>query len=117
DDTDRETIADDIGYDFPAIAQEGFSEDEKRTLARALNLARRQLTQEQKRQLVADQLRETPDRSNRWVGKQLGVHHATVASVRAEMEGTGQIIQFERTVGEDGKARPAARQPPGVPRP
>jgi hypothetical protein len=45
-------------------------------------------------------LRETPGRSSRWIGKQLGVHHATVASVRGEMEATGQIIQFERTVGE-----------------
>jgi hypothetical protein len=63
----------------------------------AKSSARRQLSQEQKRQLVADQLRETPERSNRWVGKQLGVHHATVASVRAEMEGTGQIDQLERT--------------------
>jgi hypothetical protein len=57
---------------------------------------------DQKRHLVADQLRETPERSNRWVGKQLGVHHATVARVRAEMEATGQIDQLERTVGNDG---------------
>jgi ParB-like chromosome segregation protein Spo0J len=89
----RRAIADELGYECPEIVQAGLSEDEKRTLARALNLARRQLSQEQKRQLVADQLRETPGRSNRWVGKQLGVHHATVASVRAEMENTGQIIQ------------------------
>jgi hypothetical protein len=113
----RRAIADELGYDCPEIVHAGLSEEEKRTLARALNLARRQLTQEQKRQLIADQLRETPDRSNRWVGKQLGVHHATVASVRSEMEGTGQIIQFERTVGEDGKARPATRQPQVVHRP
>jgi hypothetical protein len=106
----RKAIADELGYDCPEIVQEGLTDDEKRTLARALNLARRQLTQEQKRQLVADQLRETPGRSNRWVGKQLGVHHATVASVRAEMEGTGQIDQLKWTVGNDGKARPARKE-------
>jgi hypothetical protein len=106
----RKAIADELGYECPEVMQAGLSEEEKRTLARALNLARRQLTHEQKRQLVADQLRETPDRSNRWVGKQLGVHHATVASVRAEMEGTGQIDQLERTVGNDGKARPARKE-------
>jgi hypothetical protein len=102
----RRAIADEPGYDCPEIVHEGLSDDEKRTLARALNLARRQLSQEQKRQLVADQLRETPGRSNRLIGKQLGVHHATVAGVRAEMEGTGQIDQLERTVGSDGKYRP-----------
>ena len=56
-------------------------------------------------------MRETPGRSNRWVARQLGVHHATVASVRADLEGTGQIIQLERTVGADGKSRPSTRQP------
>ena len=101
------------------LVQEGLTDEEKRTLARALNLARRQLTVEQKRQLVADQVRETPDRSNRWIGKQLGVHHATVASVRVEMEGTGQIIQFERTLGADGKYRPKRlfQNPPELRRP
>jgi hypothetical protein len=113
----RKAIADELGYDCPESVQAGLTEEEKRTLARALNLARRQLSQEQKRQLIADQLRETPGRSNRWIGKQLGVHHATVASVRSEMEGTGQIIQFEHTVGEDGKGRPATRQPQVVHRP
>lgn len=102
----RKGIADELGYDCPEIVQEGLTEEEMRTLARALNLARRQLTPDQKRQLIADQLRETPDRSNRWIGKQLGVSHHTVASVRTEMESTGRCAQFEKTIGEDGKARP-----------
>ena len=105
----RKGIADELGYDCPEVVKDGLSDQEKRTLARALNLARRQLDQAGKRAIVADQLRETPGRSNRWVGKQLGVHHATVASVRADLEGTGQIIQLERTVGADGKSRPADR--------
>ena len=105
----RKRIADELGYDCPEIVKDGLSDQEKRTLARALNLARRQLDQAGKRAIIADQLRETPRRSNRWVGKQLGVHHATVAAVRAGLQGTGQIIQFERTVGADGKTRPAFR--------
>ena len=68
------------------------------------------LLQRLARRQTADQLRETPNRSNRLIGKQLGVHHATVASVRSEMEGTGQIDQLERTVGNDGKARPARKE-------
>jgi hypothetical protein len=110
----RQAIAVELGYDCPEIVQQGLTEDEKRTMARALNLARRQLTQEQKRQLVADQLRETPDRSNRWVGKQLGVHHATVASVRGEMESVGQIIQPERRLGTDGKIYKSSKAVPVV---
>jgi hypothetical protein len=52
-------------------------------------------------------LRETPQRSNNWIGKKLGVHHATVASVRTELEATCQIDKFSRTQGADGKYRPA----------
>ena len=99
----RKRIADELGYDCPEIVQAGLDEDEKRTLARALNLARRQLDRDQKRQLIADQLRETQDRTNRWIGKMLGVHHATVASVRQELASVGQIIQQDRRVGNDGK--------------
>ena len=113
----RKAIAEELGYDCPEIVQSGLTLEEMRTLARAVNLARRQLGTEQKRQLIADQLQETPGRSNRWIGKQLGVHHATVASIRTEMEGTGQIIQLARTVGEDGRSRPSFRQRQFVHRP
>ena len=105
----RKQIAEELGYDCPEIVHPNLEEDEKRTLARALNLARRQFTQEQKRKLIADQLEESPNRSNRWVAKQLGVHHATVGAVRGEMQSTGQIIQLDRTVGLDGRMRSANR--------
>ena len=105
----RKQIADELGYDCPEIVQAGLEEDEKRALARALNLARRQLNTEQKRELIADQLRETPDKSLRWVAKMLGVHHTTVGSVRGEMQSTGEISQLAQTVGQDGKYRPAAK--------
>lgn len=111
----RKRIADELGYECPEIVKGGLTEEEKRTLARCLNLARRELSQHQRRQLIADQLRETPDRSNRWLAKQLGVHHATVASVRSDLEGTGQIIQLDRTVGADGKSRPASKQSSPMP--
>ena len=113
----RKAIANELGYDCPELVQDGLTEDEKRTLARALNLARRQFSTEEKRQLVADQLHETPERSNRWVGKQLGVHHATVASVRGELEPVGQIIQLETRVGSDGKTYKATKTPPTIHRP
>lgn len=106
----RKQIANELGYDCPEIIQPDLDEEEKRTLARCLNLARRQLTQEQKRQLVADQLIEIPERSNRWTAKQLGVHHSTVASVRADLESTGEIIQLRKTVGTDGKYRPTIKK-------
>jgi hypothetical protein len=100
----RKKIADELGYDCPEQVHQG-DEEELRALARALNIARRHLNRDQKRQLVADQLRETPDRSDRLIGKMLGVDGKTVASVRAELEATADIPQFNRTVGLDGKTR------------
>ena len=78
-------------------------------MSRALNLARRYLNREQQRQLIRDQLSETPEKTNRVVAKILGVHHVTVASVRGEMESVGQIIQQDRRVGGDGKTYKSAK--------
>ena len=43
----RKQIADELGYECPEIVQAGLDEEEKRTLARALNLARRQLNRKE----------------------------------------------------------------------
>jgi len=105
----RKQIANELGYECPEIVQPDMDDDEKRALARALNLARRQLTTEQKRKLIADQLEETPERSSRWVAKMLGVHHATVGSVRGDLERSGQIIHCPIREGSDGRHQPAAK--------
>ena len=102
----RKQIAHELGYDCPEIVKDDLEEDEKRTLCRALNLARRHLKAEEKRALIEDQLRETPDKSLRWVAKMLGVHHTTVGSVRGEMQSTGELASCPRTEGQDGKYRP-----------
>ena len=113
----RKQIANELGYDCPEIVHSGLDSDEMRTLARALNLARRQLDTEQKRALIADQHRETPNRSSRWVGKMLGVHHATVASVRADLEDSGQIVHTATREGSDGRVQPAGKPQRTLPRP
>lgn len=101
-------LADELGYGCPEVVEEGLSEEEKRALARALNLARRQQTQEQKRAVIGDQLQETPRRSNRWIARRLGVSHHTVQAVRDALSSGGQIAHLEFVEGEDGKQYPAA---------
>ena len=54
--------------DFPKVIRAGMTEAEKLTHARKLNMARRQLTQEQKRVLIREQIKATPGQSGR-VGK------------------------------------------------
>lgn len=101
----RKQFADELAYDCPEIVKSDLTEEELRTLARALNIARRHLTRNQKRQLVADQLIETPNFSSRRIGKGLGIPHTTVVAVRKELERTGTIPILEKTEGLDGRRR------------
>lgn len=50
--------------DYPVEVRSGLTEAEKRVLARKLNVLRRHLTREQVRQLIGDQLRDTPEWAN-----------------------------------------------------
>ena len=105
----RKRFADEFGYDCPEIVHAGLDDDEMRTMARALNLARRQLNSEQKREIIADQLRETPEWTDRRTAKMLGVTHPTVASVRAELESSGKIFHCPAREGSDGRWQPASK--------
>lgn len=92
--------------DFPKVIRAGMTETEKRTHARKLNMARRQLNREQKQDLIREQLRETPEKSNVMIANSLGVTDKTVANQRRIMESTSEIPRLEKTVGTDGKERP-----------
>jgi DNA modification methylase len=105
----RAKIAKELGYECPSVTVKGLSEQEKRSQVRALNLARRHLDYYAKRQIITDELRENPGRSNRWIAKSLGVNHETVGSVRQELHSTGGIRQLGFTMGSDGKYRPATK--------
>ena len=101
----RAKIAKELGYECPSVTVRGLSEQEKRSQVRALNLARRHLDHAARREIIAEELRENPDRSNRWIAKSLGVSHPTVASVRQQIGATGKGFQL----GADGKYHPATR--------
>ena len=74
-----------------------------------MNIARRHLDYYAKRQIITDELKENPRRSNNWIAKSLGVDDKTVASVRREMQSTSEIPKLGYTLGSDGKYRPATR--------
>jgi hypothetical protein len=71
------------------------------------NIQRRHLTPEQRRYLVTKILQREPEQSNRRIARQVKVDQHMVASVRAEAEATGAVPQLKRTIGADGKSRPA----------
>jgi type I restriction enzyme M protein len=106
----RAQITRELGYECPSVTVSGLSEQEKRSQVRALNLARRHLDHAEKRRIIADEIKENPDRSNRWIAKSLGVHHATVIAVRDALASTGHVDRLGVLLGSDGKYRPATNE-------
>jgi ParB-like chromosome segregation protein Spo0J len=92
--------------DWPRIVRNGLSEDGKRSHARRLNLVRRQLNRAQKQELIRQELKETPEKSDGVIAAGLGVDQKTVRSTRKNMEATKEIPKLEKTTGADGKTRP-----------
>lgn len=102
--------------DWPRIVRPGWSEEEKRQHARQLNIARRHLTHAQKRGLIAFQIKEAPEKSNRQIAAGLGVDDKTVGVVREGLEATAEIPQLSKRVGTDGKERRQPARPALVPK-
>ena len=73
------------------------------------NIHRRHLNQEQKRELLAKLLKVDPSKSNRQVAKAAGVDHKTVAAVRAEVEGRGEIPHVETITDTQGREQPVKK--------
>jgi len=99
---------------WPKIIRRDLGDDRaKRAHARALNLARRHLSAEAKRQIIAEQLRDAPAQTNRAVTREIGVSHHTVEAVRSELERNGQIAQYEHAMDEAEVSRPGPRPAAG----
>ena len=92
--------------DFPKVIRAGMTEEEKRIHARKLNMARRHLNRDQKQELIREQLRETPEKSDRQIARELGVHQSTVGSQRKELEWSGEVSKLDTSTGSDGKQYP-----------
>ena len=96
--------------EYPRVIRAGMSEADKRAHARKLNMARRHLTQEQRRGMIREQLAETPEKSDRQIAAGLGVAHTTVMRTRDEMESIGALHQCPHKTS-DGRTYPAQRKP------
>jgi ParB-like chromosome segregation protein Spo0J len=109
----RKRACDELGIkDFPRVVRYGWTEKQKRQHVRKLNLARRHLSQKQKREVIAEALKDEPEKSNRQHGRELGVSKDTVNAVREDMEKSGEISHIsERTDPRTGKKSQKATKP------
>ncbi|WP_157225316.1 MULTISPECIES: ParB/RepB/Spo0J family partition protein [Gordonia] len=84
-------------------------EQELRGLAFSLNLHRRHLTREQKRQIVAESIKADPHLSDREHAKRTGASPSTAGAVRRDLEESGQVSNLDSRVSGDGRVRPATQ--------
>ena len=92
---------------YPTKVIAGLSEEEKWHYALSVNVKRRNLTTAQKRVLVEQELKRTPDLANNWIAEILGVNDMTVKAARRRLESTSEIRKFKKLRGKDGKTRTA----------
>lgn len=92
--------------EWPSVVRLGMDEAAKRTHVRKLNMARRHLNQEQRREIIQAELKERPQVSDRQIAKSLGVSDKTVGTARKELVATAEIPQLATSIGADGKERP-----------
>lgn len=99
----RVTIAAELGVDYPVEVRKVTDDNEARDVAFTLNLARRHLNREQKRELIAAEITRRPDDSDRAIGRRLACDHKTVGSVRREL--SGEIPHPALTPGQRKRAQ------------
>ncbi|MBI1249011.1 DNA methylase [bacterium] len=95
--------------DIPTITLAGLTDEQKRDHALVLNMVRRKITRKQMRQIIAAELRRTPDISNQWLAEILGSTDKTVESVRRELIAGSEIPMLDSYRAKDGKRYPATR--------
>lgn len=108
----RVRIAEELGYDYDTRVVEGLTDEEKREHALAVNVHRRQLSRDQKRELVKNSLRADPDLTDREHARRTNVNHETVAARRSELEESGEIRHFpSRADPRTGRPSQPAQKP------
>jgi site-specific DNA-methyltransferase (adenine-specific) len=103
----RDRACEELGIPCPRLVRTFKSEAEKWEVALAANVRRRQLTRQQKRDLVAVYLKADPEINDNWLAELIGgISKNTVGRVRAHLVATRQVDEFTTLRGRDGKKRP-----------
>jgi ParB-like chromosome segregation protein Spo0J len=106
----RAMIAAQLGVQYPIERVTDLSDQDKRRMVRQLNLARRHLTREQKQAIIADALRDEPEKSDRQVAADLGVSPTTVGTVRRKLEDSGDVSNLDTRTDTRGRQQPSTKK-------
>jgi ParB-like chromosome segregation protein Spo0J len=78
----------------------------------SINLHRRHLTANQKRDLIAKLLKATPEKSDRQIAGMIKASPTTVGKVRTEVEATGDVSKLDTRTDSKGREQPARKPRP-----
>lgn len=105
----RASIAESLGVPCPRSVVTGHTDAEKRDMALRLNLHRRSLSREQKRELIAASLRADPDLSDRQHAERTGSSPTTTGAVRADLVESGDVSNLDTRTDSAGRQQPAGK--------
>jgi ParB-like nuclease domain len=94
------------------FGQNYFSHGNPYAIALSLNVHRRHLTPEQRRDLIAKVLKATPEKSNNQIAKEVKVDDKTIAKVRAALESRSEIPNVDARTDTKGRKQPAKHKQP-----
>jgi len=92
---------------YPVKVVAGLTEEQKWHYAISVNVKRRNLTTAQKRDLIAQEIKRTPDIADNWMAEILAVDDKTVRAARKRLESTSEIPKLTKLRGKDGRSRSA----------
>ena len=107
----RSLIAAELGIDCPRRVLADLTEPEKVAHAIAVNVHRRSLSREQRRELLAASIKAEPEASDREHARRTGSSHPTAADVRRELVESGDVEELSTRTDSAGRQQPASKPP------
>jgi ParB-like chromosome segregation protein Spo0J len=107
----RDEIGTRLGVKVPRRTVRDLTDEQKTAMALTLNLDRRHLTREQRRELLAQSIKAEPELSDSQHAKRTGTSDKTATSVRTELEGRAEIPSVDKRTDTAGRKQPAKKAP------
>ena len=85
------------------------NDDDRRAIALAVNVARRHLSQTDRRRMIAAELVRSPDASDRTIARRVGASPTTVGTVRHQLEEDGRVSRLDTRTDSAGRRQPASK--------
>jgi ParB-like chromosome segregation protein Spo0J len=105
----RREIATRCGLPLPVEVRRDLDESTKIALSISLNVDRRQLTREQKREIIAASIKAEPTASNREHARRTGADDKTVGTIRDDLAARAEIPHVSERTDSLGRQQPASK--------